>query len=219
MFCSSRQSYYSSGSGGKWSRGFSEHRESCPSVQNKLTDWFPTPPPPGINTQDSSGVIRMEACVGTPGYLQSRLSWESDPWGLHLRGQSFLQYSLLVFADGTWSWGQLRCLGAILLEMPVLSTVITSPSLFTWVPLDIFLRLFQRRSNSHAGISVYYLVLFFFFLLLIFILICSTIIYSLSQLQQFFKDRFGAIACFHNLRQISGTKSDKSLFFLFFFIF
>ena len=23
-------------------------------------------------------------CVGTPGHLQSRLSWEPDPWGLHL---------------------------------------------------------------------------------------------------------------------------------------
>ena len=42
------------------------------------------------------------------------------------------------FADWTWSQGQLRYLRAILLEMPLFSTVITSPSLFTWVPLDIF---------------------------------------------------------------------------------
>ena len=44
--------------------------------------------------------------------------------------------------------GQLRCLRAFLLEMPFLSTVITSPSLFTWVSLGILLRLFQSRYNS-----------------------------------------------------------------------
>ena len=157
MFCSSRQSCYSSGSGGKWARGFSEHRESCPSVQNKLTDWFPTPPPPVINTRDSSGVIRMEACVGIPEYLQSRLSWESDPWGLHLREQSLLQYSLLVLADGTWSWGQLRSLRATPLEMPLLLTEIISPSLFTWA----FFSGCFRAGLSHAGASVFCLVLFF----------------------------------------------------------
>ena len=59
-----------SGSGRKRTRGFSEHRESCPSVQKKLTDW----PPTVINTRGSSGVIRMGACVGTPGHLQSQLS-------------------------------------------------------------------------------------------------------------------------------------------------
>ena len=52
-------------------------------------------PPPVINTQDSLGVIRMEAWVGTTGYLQSRLSCESDPWGLHLRGQSLPHYGPL----------------------------------------------------------------------------------------------------------------------------
>ena len=42
--------------------------------------------------------------------------------------------------------GQLRFLRAIPLEVPLLSTVIASPSLFTWVPLDIFLRLFKKGS-------------------------------------------------------------------------
>ena len=42
--------------------------------------------------------------------------------------------------------GRLRCLRAIPLEVPLLSTVIASPSLFTWVPLDIFLRLFKNGS-------------------------------------------------------------------------
>ena len=54
------------------------------------------------------------------------------------------------FADQTWSWGQLRCLRAFLLERPFLSTVITSPSLFTWFSLGIFLRLFQSRFNDHC---------------------------------------------------------------------
>ena len=34
--------------------------------------------------------------------------------------------------------GRLRCLRAIPLEVPLLSTVIASPCLFTWVPLGIF---------------------------------------------------------------------------------
>ena len=53
------------------------------------------------------------------------------------------------FADRTWSQGQLRCLREIPLEVPLLFTIIASPSLFTWVPLDIFLRLFKNASHSH----------------------------------------------------------------------
>ena len=64
-------------------------------------------------------------------------------------------FSSMVFADQTWSRRQLRCLRTIPLEMPLLSTVIASLSLFTWVPLGILLRLFQSRSNSHCwGISL-----------------------------------------------------------------
>ena len=40
--------------------------------------------------------------------------------------------------------GRLRGLRAIPLEMPLLSTAIASPSLFTWVPQGIFLRLFKN---------------------------------------------------------------------------
>ena len=62
-----------------------------------------------------------------------------------------------------WDRGRLRCLKAVLLEMPLLSTVIASPSLFTWVPLGIFLRLFQSRSNSHCwGFSLSTGSFFFF---------------------------------------------------------
>ena len=45
-------------------------------------------------------------------------------------------------------------------RVPLLSTVIASPSIFTWVPLGIFLRLFQSKSNSHAGASVFPLSFF-----------------------------------------------------------
>ena len=48
------------------------------------------------------------------------------------------------FADWTWSQGWLICLRAIPLEVPLLSTVIANPSLFTWVPLGIFLWLFKK---------------------------------------------------------------------------
>ena len=40
-------------------------------------------------------------------------------------------------------------LRAIPLEVPLLSTVIARPSLFTWVPLGIFLGLFKNGSDSH----------------------------------------------------------------------
>ena len=72
--------------------------------------------------------------------------------------------SLLVwsFADWTWSWGRLRCLRAIPLEVPLLSTVIASPSLFTWAPLGIFLRLFKNGFHSHGEGFRLFLCLFFF---------------------------------------------------------
>lgn len=47
------------------------------------------------------------------------------------------------FADRTWSRGWLRCLRAIPLEVPLLSTVIASP-------LGIFLRLFKKVFHGHC---------------------------------------------------------------------
>ena len=46
--------------------------------------------------------------------------------------------------------GWLRGLTAIPLEVPLLSTVIASPSLFTWVPLGTFLWLFKKVFHSHC---------------------------------------------------------------------
>ena len=48
--------------------------------------------------------------------------------------------------------------------MPLLSTVIASPSLFTWVPLRIFLRLIQDGSYSHYEGFHLFLCLFLAFL-------------------------------------------------------
>ena len=142
-FGSSWQSHYSSGLGGKWTMGFSEHWESCLRVQRKSTDW----PAIVINIWGSSGVIKMGACVGTPRHLQSWLSWESDPWGLHLEGSLL---STMVLCRLNMELGQLRCLRATSYEMPLLSIVITSPSIFTWFPLGVFLfRLIHRSFHSH----------------------------------------------------------------------
>ena len=76
--------------------------------KKKKMDWLPPPPPLSlshththththtvINTWGSSCVIRMGACVGTPGHLQSQLPWESNPWDLCLGGQSLFQCSPL----------------------------------------------------------------------------------------------------------------------------
>ena len=158
--------------------GFSVSTEKVAWVsKRKLTDWSPTV----TYNWGSSGVIRMGACVGAPGHLQPQLSWESDPWGLCLGGQSLFQYG--PFSDWTWNQGWLRCLRAILLEIP-LPTIMTSPSLFTWVLLGLFLRLFQSRSNRHCGGfsllpgSYYY----YYFLPPTFLLVFSNIIYHLNQL-------------------------------------
>ena len=55
---------------------------------------------------------------------------------------------------------------AIPIEVPFLSTVIASPSLFTWVPLGIFLRLFQDGSYRHyEGFRLFLFLPFFLFLI------------------------------------------------------
>ena len=64
------------------------------------------------------------------------------------------------FADWTWSREQLRCLKAIPLEVPLLCTVIASPSLFTRVPLGIFLWMFKNIFHSHCEGFCLFLCLF-----------------------------------------------------------
>ena len=82
----------------------------------------------------------MGACVDprTPSVLIVLRVWPLKPMIL-----GAVSLPVWSFADWTWSQGQLRRLRAIPLEMPLLSTVIASPSLFTWAPLGIFLRLFS----------------------------------------------------------------------------
>ena len=48
--------------------------------------------------------------------------------------------------------------------MPLLSTAIASPSLSTWAPLGIFLRLFKNVFHSHGEGFSLFLCLFFAFL-------------------------------------------------------
>ena len=168
IFGLSRQPHYSSGSGGKQTRGFSEQKVALVS-KRKSTDWPSTVIIPGV----PQVLLGWELVWG---HLQSWFSWESEPWGLHLRGQSLLLYGPLQTEHG--ARGSLEAWGQSPSRYP-LSTVITSPALFSWVPLGIFLRLFQSRSNSLCwGFSL----LPGSFLPLIFFLVFSTIIYSLSQL-------------------------------------
>ena len=129
----------------------------APVSKRKLTDW----PSTVINTWGYSDGIRTGARVGTPRHLQSWLSWESDPWGLRLRGLSLLQCDPLQTRHGAKggldAWGQscLRCP-----PPPFHSNNKSVP--FHLVPLGILLRLFQSRSNSNAGASVFPWSFFFF---------------------------------------------------------
>ena len=83
------------------------------------------------------------------------------------------------FEDQTWSQGRLRCLRAIPFEVPLPSTVIAIPSLFTWVLLGICLRLFKNGFHSYAmkGFHLFLCLFLPFFLFLIF----PTITDCLSQ--------------------------------------
>ena len=137
-----RESQRGSWSGRQWTRGFSRQSKltQCPKG-NLLIG------PPIIKTRSSSGVIRMGACVGFPEHLQSWLSGESGPWGP--RTLRAVSPPLWSFADCTWSWGWIRGLRVILLEVSPLSTLIASLSLLTWVPLGIYFRLFQSGPESY----------------------------------------------------------------------
>ena len=106
--------------------------------KRKLIDW----PPTVTDTQGFSHVIGSGVCVGTPGNLQSLIDCPESPTpGAYTSGG--ILYSKVFLHGQRGSQGQLRCLRATSLEMPFLSTIIASSSLFTWVPLGIFLfRLF-----------------------------------------------------------------------------
>ena len=117
-----------------------DHEESRPRalVSRKLPqcpkekiDW----PSTVNNTRGSSGVTRTGACVGTPELFRSDCLESLTPGAYTLEGNLF---SSKVLCRRDRELGQLRCLRAIPLEMPLLSTIIASPSLFTWVPLGIF---------------------------------------------------------------------------------
>ena len=77
----------------------------------------------------------MRACVGALGTFGPNCLESLTPGAYTLEGNLF---SSKVLCRRDRELGQLRCLRAIPLEMPLLSTIIASPSLFTWVPLGIF---------------------------------------------------------------------------------
>ena len=111
------------------------------------------------------------------------------------------------FADRTWSQGRLRCLRAIPLEVPLLSIGIASPSLFTWVPLGTFLRLFKKVFHSHCeGFHLFLCLSLPFFLFLIF----PTVIDHLSQL--YLKTDLVHMPVFVAMADIWSRLSDKSIF-------
>ena len=159
-----------------------------------------------VNTQDSSGVVQTGACMGTPRYLQSWLSWESDPWGLNLRGQSHLQCGPLQTRHVARGSLDARDAPWDVPSSHSNNKPIPSPGSL-WA---FFLRLFQNGSNSYAGASVFCLVLF----CLLFSSSYSLPYYTIwASCNSFSKDWFGPNACFHNLWWISRANWVRNLSF------
>ena len=84
---------------------------------------------------------------GPPGIFSPDCLESSTP-ETYASGGSLSSNVVLCRRDMELGW--LRCLKAILLEMPLLSKVMTSPSFFIWAPHGIFLRLFKNGSHSHC---------------------------------------------------------------------
>ena len=132
-------------------------------------------------------------------------------------------------ADWIWSRGWLRCLRAILLEMPFLSTVIASLSLFTWVPLGIFLRLFKNGFHSHYegfclilclslpffGFHSHYkgFCLFLCLSLPLFLFLILITIIDWASCNRLSKNWYGPYVHFDNLQQISRANWLRNLSF------
>ena len=103
----------------------------APGSKRKLTDWPPQLLIPGL----PQVLLEWGLMWGSPGTFSLDCLESPTPGACASEGNLF---SNVVLADLTWSQGQLRCLRTIPLEMPLLSIVVTSPSLFTWVSLSIF---------------------------------------------------------------------------------
>ena len=103
----------------------------APMSKRKSIDW----PPTVINTHDSSGVIRMGACVWGPPGTFSPDCLESPTPGAYTSEGSLSSSVVLCRPDLEPRAAQMPEGNPT--EMPRLSTVIISPSLFTWVSLRI----------------------------------------------------------------------------------
>ena len=103
----------------------------APGSKRKSTDW----PPQLLIPRLPQVLLEWGLMWGSPGTFSPDCLGSPTPGACASEGNLF---SNVVLADLTWSQGQLRCLRAMPLEMPLLSIVVTSPSLFTCVSLSIF---------------------------------------------------------------------------------
>ena len=111
----------------------------APAPKRKSMDW-----PPQLFIPWVPGVLLGQELVWGPLGTFSPDCPETPTPGAYTSGGSVSSSVVLCRPDRESGW--LRCLRAIPLEMPLPSTVIASPSLFTWVSLDIFL--FRRIHSS-----------------------------------------------------------------------
>ena len=190
-FGSSRQPHYGSGQEESGSGASVNTEKVVPVSKRKPADC-----PPRLLIPRVSQVVL---------HLQSWLSWESVPWGLHLRGQSLLQCSPLQtrhVAEGNldaWDapW-----------DVPP-PTVITSPSLHLGPSGHFFSGYFRMDLTAMLGLQSFP-GLFCLWFSSLYCLPYYTIWATCNRLS---KDWFGPYICFCNLWQISGANWVSYLFF------
>ena len=117
--------------------------KAAPASKRKSTDWSPT----GTNPLGSWVLLRQEFVQGLPGTI-SPDGPETPTSGAYTSEGSLSSSVVLYRPDREQGW--LRHPRAALFEVPLLSTVLASLTLFTWVPLGIFLfRLIHNSSHRH----------------------------------------------------------------------
>ena len=200
------QSRYSSGSRGKQARGYSEHRESCPSDQNQLIG----PPQlliPGL-PQLSLG---WELVWGPPGTYSPDCLESPTPGAYTSEGSPFS--SLVLCRQGPEPEAAQMPEGNPAWDAPPFHSNNKSSPLHLGFSAHFSSGCFRADLTAIVGASVFWMPLWFFVSAYLPPHILYRNIPSEPIATVFLKDWFSPNTCFCNLRQISGADWVRNLSF------